>query len=182
MHPSSRFPAYVQVHACSSCCVCLLTLFIFETCTWFTLPSFSQGPVWNRLLIFFFLIWPGHYKHLFFFISERSWAKWKCAFLSLIIVNSLNFRKRPVNSTVSISCGTNKDFLNMARWACPHQSFRYNIDGAQNLCRDAICVWNCWEETANAWALLKSERCVVRVWYDLEENSLLFCSFQEVLK
>lgn len=131
---------------------------------------------------FFLKIWPGHYKHLFFFISERSWAKWKCAFLSLIIVNSLKFRKRPVNSTMSISCGTNKDFLNMARWACPHQSFRYNIDGAQNLCCDAICVWNCWEETANAWALLKSERCVVRVWYDLEENSLLFCSFQEVLK
>lgn len=47
--------------------------------------------------------------------------------MSLIIVNSLNFRKRPVNLTVSISCGTNKDFLNVAHWACPLQSFLYNI-------------------------------------------------------
>lgn len=153
MQPSSRFPGYVQVNACSTCCVCLLTLFIF---TWVLKPAHDSlyhpflnvqwGMPNNRtgcwFFFFFFFLLPGHYKHFCFLISEPSYANWKCAFMSLIIVNSLNFRKRPVNLTVSISCGTNKDFLNVAHWACPLQSFLYNITfwwSSEHLLRCYLC-------------------------------------------
>lgn len=81
--------------------------------------------------------------------------------MSLIIINSLNFRKRPAEFHCVHFLWHKYGFPQCAPQPIGLVPFRVSsiisrFDEGQNICHDAICVLYCWEEAENACASLNS--------------------------